>query len=85
MTDVLDRAGSVDRGSVGPPGPEHARRRWPDVVGVAWVVLAGVAVLVPAMVHGGSLGSYDWLSQFGLRPGGARRSSASSPAIRSAR
>ena len=65
MTDVLDRAVSVDRGSV-PTASEHARRRWPDVVGVAWVILAGLAVLLPAMVHGGSLGSYDWLSQFGL-------------------
>jgi hypothetical protein len=39
------------------------------VAGVAWVVLAAVAVLVPALARGGSLGSYDILSQFGLTVG----------------
>jgi membrane protein YfhO len=33
---------------------------------VAWVVLVGFALLVPALVHGASIGPYDILSQFGL-------------------
>ena len=33
---------------------------------MAWVVVAGVAILVPALVHGLSLGPFDLLSQFGL-------------------
>jgi hypothetical protein len=40
--------------------------RWLDVIGLTWVALAAVAVLVPALWHGGSLGAYDILGQFGL-------------------
>jgi hypothetical protein len=39
---------------------------WIDAVCVAWVVLVGIAVLTPALVHGASIGPYDILSQFGL-------------------
>ena len=39
---------------------------WKDAVGLAWVVLAGLAVLVPALSHGASLGSYDIMGQFGV-------------------
>ena len=42
-------------------------RHWvPDLLGVAWVLAAAVAVLVPALVHGVSLGPYDVLSKSGL-------------------
>jgi hypothetical protein len=43
----------------------------PDIIGVVWVVCAGVAVLVPALAHGASLGPFDQLSRYGLsqRPG----------------
>lgn len=37
-----------------------------DVLGVLWVLATAVAVLVPALVHGTSLGPFDFLSQFGL-------------------
>jgi hypothetical protein len=41
------------------------------VLGVGWVLAAAVAVMVPALHHGLSLGEYDWLSSYGLlqRPG----------------
>ena len=39
---------------------------WLDAACVAWVVLVGIAVLVPALVHGASIGPYDILSQYGL-------------------
>lgn len=42
-----------------------------DALGVGWVVAAAVAVLVPALSHGSSLGPFDQLSRYGLssRPG----------------
>ena len=54
------------------PTPPAARSRqdrptWlPDLLGLAWVVLAGVSVLVPALLHGASLGPYDELARYGL-------------------
>jgi hypothetical protein len=41
-------------------------RWWRDVLGVAWVVAAAVAVMAPALVHGIYLGPSDILSQLGL-------------------
>ncbi|MGA2521866.1 MAG: hypothetical protein ABSG81_13745, partial [Acidimicrobiales bacterium] len=42
-------------------------RSWlPDALGVAWVVVAGIVVLVPALAHGSSLGPYDLLTQYGV-------------------
>ena len=35
-------------------------------MGVLWVLAAAAAVLVPALVHGSSFGSFDLLSRFGL-------------------
>ena len=48
------------------------RSRLPDLLGIAWVVAAGVAVLIPALVRGIYLGPFDILSTNGLtaRPGG---------------
>ncbi len=41
--------------------------RWaPEALGVAWVMIAGVAVLIPALAHGTSIGPYDLLSTVGL-------------------
>ncbi len=40
--------------------------RWPDLVGLAWVVVAGCCVLAPAIVHGASLGPYDLLARYGV-------------------
>ena len=42
------------------------RRRLPDLLGVSWVIGAAVAVLIPTLVHGVSLGPYDILSTNGL-------------------
>ena len=59
-----------------PPHPVTFRRlRFarlpPDSLGVAWVMAAAIAVLIPALVHGSSLGPFDQLSRYGLstRPG----------------
>ena len=38
----------------------------PDALGLAWVGAAAIAVLVPALVHGASLGPFDQLSRYGL-------------------
>ena len=35
-------------------------------MGIAWVLAAAIAVLLPALVHGASLGPYDVLTQAGL-------------------
>jgi hypothetical protein len=40
--------------------------RFPDALGIAWVLTAGVAVLLPALLHGAYLGPYDILSTTGL-------------------
>ena len=46
------------------PSPTHWGSR--DIFGLAWVVIAGVLVLVPALAHGTSLGPYDILQNSGL-------------------
>jgi hypothetical protein len=43
-----------------------ARRIFPHVLGIAWVIGAAVLTLAPALHHGFSLGSYDILSRSGL-------------------
>jgi len=47
-------------------GSADARSHWPDVLGVLWVVAAACVALIPALLHGSYLGSYDILSQYGL-------------------
>ncbi len=42
------------------------RRRLPDVLGIGWVVVAAIATLGPALVHGASLGTVNQLSLWGL-------------------
>lgn len=39
---------------------------WPHACGIAWLVVAAIAVLTPALSHGTSLGPYDWLARYGL-------------------
>jgi hypothetical protein len=51
------------------PGPSRLplwRLALPGSLGVAWLVVAGVALLVPALVHGTHIGTYDLLAQHGL-------------------
>ena len=53
----------ADRGT----GANRSRRRiLPHLAGLAWVAGAALAVLVPALHHGLSLGPYDILAQSGL-------------------
>jgi hypothetical protein len=51
-----------------PPG---SRSRWPDVLGLLWVVVAACVPLLPALIHGPYIGPFDFLSKSGLtaRPG----------------
>ena len=37
-----------------------------DACGIAWLIVAAVAILTPALAHGTSLGPYDWLARYGL-------------------
>jgi hypothetical protein len=57
--------------AVGESASSGAHRRWPDVLGVLWVVLAPCVALVPALVHGLYLGPYDRWAIYGItaRPG----------------
>ncbi len=53
----------------GNPSAGRARPRRPvvpDLLGLLWVVAAAGAVLAPAFAHGPYLGSFDWVSRFGL-------------------
>jgi hypothetical protein len=69
-----ERGSSVERTSESDQ-PHRAssltRSAWPDLLGVLWVVVAACVALVPALVHGSYLGSYDLMSLHGLtaRPG----------------
>ena len=46
--------------------PEPVPRWLPDLVGILWTVAAGIAVVIPALLHGSHLGPFDLLSRFGL-------------------
>jgi hypothetical protein len=37
-----------------------------DIFGLAWVVIAGIAILVPFLIHGSVFGTYDQLIHIGL-------------------
>ena len=68
---VSDKDTSAPRGEPETPSPSITPpTRWPswapDTLGVLWVVVAGLAVLVPALIHGSSFGPFDALSQYGL-------------------
>ncbi len=62
------RAGETTSEGLVPPADRPTRgRRWlPDLLGLTWVLAAGVAVLVPALSRGWSLGPYDQLNRLGL-------------------
>ena len=54
-----------------------------DAAGIAWVVVAGIAALVPALLRGVYLGPYDLLSRYGLtaQPGVVPRNPLASDQI----
>lgn len=52
--------------SEGGAEPPHEHWGKADILGLAGVVVAGLLVLVPALVHGASLGPYDILQSAGL-------------------
>ena len=56
-------SGASDPGGVRAPG---FTPWWLDLLGLAWVVTAAVAVLLPALLHGASLGPYGLIYQLGL-------------------
>ena len=45
---------------------EGTRSYWADTLGVLWVVAAAGLALVPALVHGPYIGSFDFLKVYGL-------------------
>jgi len=54
-----------------PAAPPNEPRQEPafgvgDLVGIAWLVAAAIAVMAPALAHGASLGPFDILSRQGL-------------------
>ena len=63
------KAPTLEGGTVTTAAPPAAseRSRWvPDVLGMLWVTFAGVAVLLPSLIHGAHLGSYDFLLRSGV-------------------
>jgi Bacterial membrane protein YfhO len=56
----------ADRDPLHGEAAAHPVRWWMDLVGVVWVLGAALAVLLPTLHHGLFLGSYDWISQYGL-------------------
>ena len=76
MTGTLRVEPAPELGRTGPGGePDTERRWWHELLGIGWIVAAAIAVLLPALVHGSSLGPYDVLARFGLsrQPGVAIR------------
>lgn len=61
-TTVLERESRADIS----PLPRWVQQWLPDALGVLWTAAAGVALLVPALTHGLSLGPFDLLSTTGL-------------------
>ncbi len=49
-----------------PSRAQRLRARWPDLLGLAWVVGAALALLGPALARGASFGPFISLDQFGL-------------------
>ena len=75
VTDTPTRATAASRGetAAGCDGDGRTaarvgrlRGRAPDVVALAWVLVAAGAALVPAIAHGASLGPFDLLAREGL-------------------
>ncbi len=63
-----DSADQVDPAELATSAPNDrpAISAWSDVLAVAWLIVAAVALLAPALSHGASLGPYDWLDRYGL-------------------
>lgn len=50
-----------------PPAGGIQQHRWRhDALGIGCVLVVGIAVMTPALMHGNSIGPYDMLSKFGL-------------------
>jgi hypothetical protein len=60
---VQDNAGNL---ATSAPTESPSMSRWSDLLAVAWLIVAAIALLVPALSHGSSLGPYDWLDRYGL-------------------
>jgi hypothetical protein len=44
----------------------HRGRRWPDVIGVLWVVGAACIALLPTLLRGSYFGAFDFIHTYGL-------------------
>ena len=60
---ATERPGSGDGGI---PSSPKSSRSWRDAIGVLWVIGAGIATLLPALIHGASLGPVQELSKYGV-------------------
>ena len=60
--DVAGDPFATERGA----GASGAHSPWLDVLGILWVIVAACLALVPSLMHGSSLGSFDVLSSYGL-------------------
>jgi len=49
-----------------PPLSVRGGSRWPDILGVLWVIVAAFVTLVPALLHGRYIGPFDFNSTYGL-------------------
>jgi hypothetical protein len=63
-SEALDTYVCEEDGSGSSAEQRTTRRDWREVAGIGWVVAAGLAVLVPALSQGASLGPYQQLVAF---------------------
>jgi hypothetical protein len=61
----VSTAGDAKAETTSPSDGRRVTRRLHDVLGIGWIIAAGVVFMSPALARGSSLGSYGWLPSFG--------------------